>query len=696
MDQEDARVFYDFDLIIRASSVGYYSVTMLNEAGKNVGEQVFQHFDNLRNVPVALKKATSTDPKDTPSMYGKLKDFGEKLYKGILADKIGRELRRLIDVGGIVALRLRIEPPELKNVPWETFFDGSEFLATSAGMVISRIPPGIAKSDKPVVETIPNLICLFMRPLLEVYGEETRWEKRKKAFQAALGKVTAPGDVSLTVEEVATLEEVREVLAGDKYEIVHLFCQSEDDQVLLAEGELISATALSQELTTLKNLRLAVFSCVWRNNVAVEEMGRNVVAGKVPGVLVMPFEMGLAQEKAFLETFYHAVVKGCRLDHAVLQARKACLAAGEPRSDFVLPMFFMSLSGPFKPSESMRPKESTLATLLHDLIEKEQGAKKAMAVVCLAYLQQQEGEYDAALENYALAIPLFEESKDLYNLAVTLNNVATIHIERKEYEKAHNSLRRCIELRKELDLKDEAAIAHSKLAYCYLKLKKLQESIENYNVALEINQQIQDIPATCGSYFNLGIACKAKGDLEAAIEMFQRSVERARELHDDLYVADALEYLGTVCLDSEDFNHAKKSLDQCVEIYSKMGDKTGQAVTLNNLGNVELRLGNLDIARKHFEEALQIFEETGAKEFSIASSIHNLAHVLSKQGLFPEAVFCALRAKDIAARSSIGDIERMSQALLEHIKNEISPDKYAECLGKAEKKLRELTRPEEG
>lgn len=666
--------------------MGIYSVTLLNEAGKKVSEQSFQYFDALRDLPAALQKAKSCDPNDAPSMYDKLKEMGEKLFKAILADKIGREVRRLVEVGGTVALRLRIGPDELKGVPWETIFDGSEFLVTSPGMVISRIPPGVSKPDKPVVETVPNLICIFMRPLLDEYGEETRWEKRKKSCQSTLAAITRAGEFKLTIEEVATLKEMHDVLAGDKHEIVHLFCQSEDNQVLVAEDELISAEALTKELAALRSVRLTVFSSVWGQNIAIVEMGRSLIVEKLSGVLVMPFEMGPAQERAFLETFYREVAKGHRLDYASSQARKACLTTGEQRSDFLLPVFFMTESRPFNPPELRQPEKSTLAGQLQELIEKEQGAKKALAQACLAYLQQQDGRYDAALESYNLAIPLFEESRDLYNLAVALNNVATIHIEHKEYEKALEPLRKCLELRKGLDAEDETAIAHSKLAYCSLKLKKLKESIENYRSALGINEQAHNLRGIYDSYFSLGVVHKAAGDLKGAVEMFGKSVETAREIQEDLSLADALEYLGVAYSDSEDFSRARETFNECAKLYDKMGDKAGQAVTLNNLGSVEQRLGNPDAAGKHHEEALEIFEKIGGKS-GVASSLHNLAQVQKNQEQFPEAVSFALRAKDIAAKNSISDLERMSQALLEHIKNKIGRDKYAECLSKAEKNL---------
>jgi tetratricopeptide (TPR) repeat protein len=689
--QESSEIFYDFDIVIRSSSMGLYTVSMVNETGKKVGEEVFQHFDSLRDVPKALEKAKSTDPKDVPSMYDKLKTLGEKLYKALLSGKMGREVRRLSEVGGSVALRFRIDSTELRAVPWETIHDGNEFLAASTGIVISRIPPGTAKSDKPVVTTTPRLACILMRPFLEEYGDESRWMARGKAISVSMAQVMKSGEIETELREATTLKDIRDMLGGDKYEIVHIFSVSEDSQVLLAEGELISASALSAELGQFKNLRLVVLSSVWGRNVAIEEMGRDLVSAKIPGVLVMPVIMGQMQERVFLTTFYHAVGKGKRLDHATSLARKAVMEAGETRSDFLLPLFFMSLAKPFRPpviKKRSPAKGANAITRLHNLITKEQGPAKAMALASLAFLHQHNGEHDLALENYGLAIPLFEESQDNYNLAVALNNTATILMTRREYEKALEPLLKCIDLRKELGAREETAIAHNKLGFCYQKLSKLTESVESYRSALDLNMQLQDAAGLCDSYFSLGIAYEKMGDLAAAADVLQKSVETAGELDDPARTTDALEYLGAVYFDSENYSRAKEAYQHSRELRQKLDDKPGLAITLSNLGNVELRLNDLDAARKYYEEALKLLEDSG-KDVSTASCLYNLARVLHKRGEILDALTSTLKAKNIAAKSSIEDIEYMSSALLERIKVEVGRDKYAELLAKAQEHMGE-------
>ncbi len=691
MEQASSEVFYDFDLTVRASSLGLYTVSMVAETGKKVAEEVFQHFDDLRDVPRALAKAKSSDPEVVPTMYDKLKDLGRKLHKSLFSGKIGREVRRLMEIGGSVALRLRIEPPDMKPVPWEAIFDGKDFFATSPNVVLSRIPPGIAKSDRPVLTTTPKLACVLMRPFLEEYGDENRWEARKAALRPTFEGIAKSRRINVSTREVMTLKEIRDLLGGDEYEIVHLFCQSEDTKVLLAENELISVAALTAELSTLKNLLLAVLSPVWGHNVAVEIIARDLVTATVPAALSVPMEMGPAQEEAFLAAFYDALGRGKRLDYATSLARRAVVELGEVRSDFMLPVFFMSVPAPFAPpvpEEPEPPVESTVISRLQTLVEKGQGAEKALALANIAYLHQHDGEYEPALENYQLAIPLFEESQDNYNLAVALGNTATVFMERQEFSKAVGPIVRCVELRKALDSREETVAAYRKLGYCYRKLGKLGESVESYRSALELSLRGEDKEELCDSHFDLGVAYAKIGDLSRAADMLRKSLDTATQLNDKARMTDALEYLGAVHFDSEDYKRAKEAYKRSRALRQKLDDETGLAITLNNLGNVEQRTGHFDAAQIYYEEAMRLQKKVGSK-VGLVSSLHNLAHVQYKLGDIGEAVFCALKAKNAASEGSIEDIEYMSSALLERMRLEVGQEKYESYLSKAQERLTE-------
>ena len=91
MAQESSEIFYDFDLIIRKSGSGSYIVSMVADTGVKRAEETFQHFDSLTKVPKALAKVDTSDPRDVPSMYEKLKNFGQKLYEAAALDGAGRQ-----------------------------------------------------------------------------------------------------------------------------------------------------------------------------------------------------------------------------------------------------------------------------------------------------------------------------------------------------------------------------------------------------------------------------------------------------------------------------------------------------------------------------------------------------------------------------------------------------------------------------
>jgi tetratricopeptide (TPR) repeat protein len=96
-----------------------------------------------------------------------------------------------------------------------------------------------------------------------------------------------------------------------------------------------------------------------------------------------------------------------------------------------------------------------------------------------------QGRTDEAYEKFDQSFKLSEKAGHRIGMAHNLNEKAIIYTAKSQYDNARKSLNDAMEIYKDLEMNPEVSKALNNLALTYLREKRFQEAIKQYDVLLE-------------------------------------------------------------------------------------------------------------------------------------------------------------------------------------------------------------------
>ncbi|MPY34374.1 DUF4297 domain-containing protein [Streptomyces adustus] len=153
-------------------------------------------------------------------------------------------------------------------------------------------------------------------------------------------------------------------------------------------------------------------------------------------------------------------------------------------------------------------------------------------------------------------------------------------------------------------------------------------------------------------YCNLSLAHFDSGDFSAALDASLKAVEIDNEISGGVHVAAARDWnnAGLALMELEDHAAAAKAFDKALQIHKALRDvdSTRSLTAEANLARTWTARGEFSTARKKLEEVLAKQEKVlGESHRDVATTLTNLAVVLSHLGLNGDAARVALRAVKI-------------------------------------------------
>jgi len=271
--------------------------------------------------------------------------FGKRLFEAVFGSEVFGCLRSSLDRAEEketgLRLRLRLNAPELADLPWEYLYNPAlnRFLVLAVETPLVRyleLPERIRPlAVKPPLKILVMIASPNDHPALDV---EQEWEK----LNQALALLQRRGLVALHRLEEATLSRLQRHLRQDQYHIFHFighgaFDEQSRDGVLLLEDEMrrgrrVSGHDLGTLLHNHRPLRLAVLNACEGGRTSRTDpftgTAQSLVQQGIPAVIAMQFEITDAAAITFAHEFYSALADGYPVDAAVVEARTAIFAAG--------------------------------------------------------------------------------------------------------------------------------------------------------------------------------------------------------------------------------------------------------------------------------------------------------------------------------------------------------------------------------
>ena len=255
-------------------------------------------------------------------------------------------------------------------------------------------------------------------------------------------------------------------------------------------------------------------------------------------------------------------------------------------------------------------------------------ASSALSHYIMAVMYESLNQIDKSIEEYRKAVKL-----DYKNSVIHLN-LASSYIKNKEPEKAIN------ELKLTAELEPEAVEPHAILALLYSSQNKVQESNQEYEMALKNASKLQ--PENIDIYKSLAVVYLKQQKLKEAQDTYKLIL--------DLSPSDAQAhfYLASIYEESKDRVRAEEELKKAIEL------KPDYQEALNYLGYLYVEENkNLNQAETMIRKASEIEPDNGAY-------IDSLGWLYFKQGKFQEAIKELGRAsillKDPVIFDHLGDV----------------------------------------
>ena len=228
----------------------------------------------------------------------------------------------------------------------------------------------------------------------------------------------------------------------------------------------------------------------------------------------------------------------------------------------------------------------------------------------LAIKNHQEGKTDIAQELYNQVLKINP------NHSQTLNNIAVIFTNLKDYQKAISSYEKAIEINPNF------ADAHYNLGVIFMKLKDYQKAKDCYEKAIENN------PNYAKAYFNQGNTYSELGDYQKALVCYDKAIK----INPNYSVTH--NNLGNIFQKLGDLQKAKDCYEKAIEINPNYVD------AYYNLGVISKELGEDQKAKSCYEKVIEINP-------NFAHAHNNLGNVFKDSGNPQKAISCYEKAIEI-------------------------------------------------
>ena len=247
------------------------------------------------------------------------------------------------------------------------------------------------------------------------------------------------------------------------------------------------------------------------------------------------------------------------------------------------------------------------------------------------------------------ALPKYESTAIRLQLRTTIsacyNNIGYAHLINGKLDLSIENFMLGLEIQIAIGDLEGAAISLNNIGQAYDRKGELEKALNYYHESMMIQERIGDQRGLAISLNNIAIIYKNQGNVEKALEYYQLSYEIRKELNNEIGMAGSLNNIGTLYYHQEEYEVALMYYQRSIDIRKKLGDKRGIAHTLHNTGGVYYDIGEYENALDCFNESLEIRKELNIVD-GIAESQVDVAKVYFAQGYIQQAKLLVEEALD--------------------------------------------------
>lgn len=267
----------------------------------------------------------------------------------------------------------------------------------------------------------------------------------------------------------------------------------------------------------------------------------------------------------------------------------------------------------------------------------------------IGQIQYIRGDHNDSLKTYMTSLN-FARSKfgESLEVAACMNCIGVLHyiMPKGDSDTALEALKTSIRLRVSIlgDEHIDVGTTWNNIGRIYFQQGKYDKAMDSYRRALRIRRREQgDSVDVAATIFNIGQVYHQQGDRDRALRHYQEFLKLAKkhfgDYHRDICIVTTC--IGQVLHEKKDFQKALKAFHHALKIGRvSLGSVHAEiAITLNKLGNLYYETGDLDSALKAYHQGLQV-ERTVLEPGNpnICVTYTNIAEIHKQKSEFEKAL----------------------------------------------------------
>lgn len=283
---------------------------------------------------------------------------------------------------------------------------------------------------------------------------------------------------------------------------------------------------------------------------------------------------------------------------------------------------------------------ATLTYLLHraQLIQQQDLTASSHNVMGAVYALT--GKYDKALQQYQLAIVLFEATGNTTAITTMYNNIGMVYNNSKQYPLAIDYFKKGLALSETYNNDRTACLIHINLANLYIQLGDLNNSLLYALKADSLTQQLNMKVEQAVNLNLIGAIYFYKNDFAKAVQFYTASKNVAASVNDFHSVNTALLNIGEVQVRQKD-TAAANSLQTAYQYFTSVSDNYNIQLAAQLLKEYYMLQNNyaqaLQYAEKAFAAEKKMIDSTNYKTFSTLQTTYETAQKENKIRLLSQA-----------------------------------------------------------
>ncbi len=236
----------------------------------------------------------------------------------------------------------------------------------------------------------------------------------------------------------------------------------------------------------------------------------------------------------------------------------------------------------------------------------------ASAYINIGLVDYYQGDFNAALKKYFIALKIFEkdETSSEEGVAAVYNNIGMIYERINRYDDALKNYGKALTIRKKIGNEKGLATSYNNIGIIQSIKKSYKKADDNFKKSLKLWLKLNDKKSLSLAYNNIGFNLYSEGDA------FQKS--------------------GSPQKAKRNFKLAFQNYYTVLELQKQIGNKRSIALSYSNIGETYLKIGEYLNAKKEYEKALELSTEIG-EVFLLKDIYIGLALVNEKLGNYKEA-----------------------------------------------------------